>query len=99
MADQYDVTEGQCLEDCPDVEVATYCINGIQQVQNISRVNVHCQEDSPSCGDCEVLPDFDLPKTFCVADTQPAQNVMRVDVNKDASGDINKLLPLIYAGL
>ena len=97
MADQYDVTEGQCPEDCPDVEVVTYCINELQQVQNISRVNVKkcCPEDCPCdgeynsegctlCGKCDGHPGFDLPKTFCVADTQPAQNVMRVNVNKDA---------------
>lgn len=95
MAEQYDVTEGQCPEDCPDVEVATYCINELQQVQNISRVNVKkcCPEDCPCdgeynsegctlCGKCDGHPGFDLPKTFCVADTQPAQNVMRVNVNK-----------------
>ena len=95
MADQYDVTEGQCPEDCPDVEVATYCINELQQVQNISRVNVKkcCPEDCPCdgeynsegctlCGKCDGHPGFDLPKTFCVADTQPAQNIMRVNVNK-----------------
>ena len=142
MADQYDVTEGQCPEDCPDVEVATYCINELHQVQNISRVNVKkcCPEDCPCdgeynsegctlCGKCDGHPGFDLPKTFCVADTQPAQNVARVNVNKtgfeagqvkytpstfvesenvqDAitelgdktNEEINKLLPLIYAGL
>ena len=95
MAEQYDVTEGQCPEDCPDVEVATYCINELQQVQNISRVNVKkcCPEDCPCdgecnsegctlCGKCDGHPGFDLPKTFCVADTQPAQNVARVNVNK-----------------
>ena len=111
MADQYDVTEGKCPEDCPDVEVVTYCINELQQVQNISRVNVKkcCPEDCPCdgeynsegctlCGKCDGHPGFDLPKTFCVADTQPAQNVRRVNVNKTNIG-VQSTKDILHADL